>query len=142
MDREKVHVVGVGCRGKIDVEKIRALGVKGILEITEDGETLHVHTLYGDKDVPRRDVLLLKCLCCKGKTHVAGEAFIGESEDTTEGDKFDMVRRLEGMHRGRTLCLLAKRAFQVHPLQRLPKRLPCVQLHQVRVRQSEYRRSE
>ena len=94
---ERVHVVGVGCKGKIDVDKIRTLGAKGILEITEDGDTLHVHTLYGDMDVARRDVLLLKCLCCKGKTHVAGEEFIGESEDTTEGDKFDMVRRLENM---------------------------------------------
>ena len=94
---DKVYVVGVGCKGKIDIEKIRAMGIKGILDITEDGDTLHVHTLYGDKDVARKDALLLKCLCCKGKTHVAGEEFIGESEETTQGDKYDMVRKLEAM---------------------------------------------
>lgn len=94
---EKVHVIGVGCSGKIDVEKIRAQGVKGILEITEAGDEVRVHTLYGDHTFPRRELLLMKCLCCKGKEHKAGEAFIGESQETGEGDKFEMVARLEAM---------------------------------------------
>lgn len=97
IDPDKVYVIGVGCRGKIDVEKIRARGIKGILDIEEDGETLHVHTLYGDQDVPRREVLLDKCLCCKGKEHKAGVEFMGESEETTDGDKFSMVAQLEAM---------------------------------------------
>ena len=97
INTEKVHVIGVGCKGKIDVEKIRAMGVKGILDIEEDGDILHVHTLYGDKDVNRKEVLLDKCLCCKGKEHKCGEEFIGESEDTNIGDKFEMVAKLEAM---------------------------------------------
>ena len=94
---EKVHVIGVGCKGKIDIEKIRAMGIKGILDIEEDGDILHVHTLYGDKDVNRKEVLLDKCLCCKGKEHKCGDEFIGESEDTNVGDKFEMVAKLEAM---------------------------------------------
>ena len=97
VNTDKVYVIGVGCKGKIDVEKIRALGVKGILDIQEDGDTLHVHTLYGDQDISRRDVLLTKCLACKGKEHKAGAEFIGESEDTSCGDKFGMVAKLEAM---------------------------------------------
>ena len=71
-----------------------------------------MHTLYGDKDVPRRDVLLLKCLCCKGKKHVACDEFIGESEEYHRAATGSMmVRRLEGMTAGRALCLLAEASF-------------------------------
>ncbi len=45
IDPEKIYVVGVGCSGKIDVEKIRRAGIKGILDITEEGDLLCVHTL-------------------------------------------------------------------------------------------------
>ena len=37
VNRDKVYAIGVGCKGKIDVEKLRAMGIKGITEITEDG---------------------------------------------------------------------------------------------------------
>ena len=94
---DKVYVVGVGCRGKVNVDKIRAQGVKGILNIEEDGDILKVHTLYGDHEINRREVLLDKCLSCKGKEHKAGAEFIGESEETGCGDKFDMVAKLEAM---------------------------------------------
>ncbi len=97
VDPEKVYAIGVGCRGKIDVEKLRAMGIKGILGIEEDGENLNVHTLYGDRSVPRKDMLLLKCLSCKGKEHVAGAEFIGESEETGVGDRFGEVARIEAM---------------------------------------------
>lgn len=94
---DKVYVVGVGCKGKVDMEKLRALGVKGILDIQEDGDILKAHTLYGDREISRRDVLLTKCLACKGKEHKAGAEFIGESEDTASDDRFDWVNRIEAM---------------------------------------------
>ena len=45
VDREKAYIVGVGCKGKLDIEKIRKMGIKGIreisgAEITGDAETL------------------------------------------------------------------------------------------------------
>ena len=97
VDPEKVIAIGVGCRGKVDVEKIRARGMKGILDIKEDGAVLRVHTLYGDHEVDRREMLLEKCLACRGKEHKAGVEVIGESEDTNAGDKFGMVAKLEAM---------------------------------------------
>ena len=34
---------------------------------------------------------------CKGKEHKAGAEFIGESEETSVGDKFELVAKLEAM---------------------------------------------
>ena len=33
VDREKAYIIGVGCRGKLDIEKIRETGIKGITDI-------------------------------------------------------------------------------------------------------------
>ena len=97
VNREKVYAIGVGCKGKIDVEKLRAMGIKGITAIEEDGDTLKVTTMYGEHTVARKDALLEKCLCCKGKEHKAADETIGESEETTAGDKYEMVAKLEAM---------------------------------------------
>ena len=97
VDRARVYVVAVGCRGKIDVDKIREMGVKGITGIEENGDMLTVHTMYGDREVARKDVLLTKCQCCKGKEHRVADETLGESEETTVGGRFDMVAKLETM---------------------------------------------
>lgn len=97
IDREKVYVIGVGCKGKIDVDKIRAKGITGITAIDEDGDTLTVHTLYGDETVNRKDVLLNKCMACKGKEHKVCDEQIGESEDTCVIDRFEEVKKLAAM---------------------------------------------
>lgn len=97
VERDRVMAIGVGCRGKIDVEKIRRAGIKGITSIEEQDGELLIQTLYGEKRMPRKDALLDKCLACKGKTHLGVDEIIGESEETTEGDKFDLVVKLEAM---------------------------------------------
>ena len=33
IDRDKAYLIGVGCRGKLDIEKIKAQGIKGIVSI-------------------------------------------------------------------------------------------------------------
>ena len=97
VDRERLHVVGIGCAGKLDVEKLRAKGMKGILRI-EEGESLKIQTLYGDQELPRQDVLLEKCFSCKGKEHKIYDELLGEelSAETERGDKFAAVAMLEG----------------------------------------------
>lgn len=97
IDRDRVYALGVGCKGKIDVDKLRAMGVRGILDVVEDGDMLKVSTMYGEKTVSRKDALLDKCLSCKGKEHKKVDETIGESQETTVGDKFDMVAKLEAM---------------------------------------------
>ena len=95
--REKVYSLAVGCRGKIDVNKLRERGITGITAIEENGDTLTVRTLYGDETVSRREALLDKCLSCKGKEHRIADETIGESEDTCAVDRFDTVSKLEAM---------------------------------------------
>ncbi len=97
VDRDRVYAIGIGCRGKIDVEKLRKAGIKGITEITEKDGMLIIQTLYGEKKIERKEALLDKCLCCKGKEHRGVDETIGESEETTIGDKFEMVAKLEAM---------------------------------------------
>lgn len=97
VDRERVYAIGVGCSGKVDVSKLHKNGIKGITSITEDGDTLVIDTIYGQKTIAKSEVLLDKCLCCKGKDHKGTDEEIGESCDTTSGDKFDMVAKIEAM---------------------------------------------
>ena len=70
VDREKAYIIGVGCKGKLDVEKLRKMGIKGIqsisgAELTDDCETLNVSTIYGDKTVAYKDAMLERCHVCK-----------------------------------------------------------------------------
>ena len=64
VNRVKVYAIAVGCRGKIDVEKLRRQGIRGITAIEEDGDRLKIQTIYGEREASRRDALLDKCLYC------------------------------------------------------------------------------
>ena len=102
VDREKVYIIGVGCKGKLDIEKIRANGVKGIesikgAEMTDDCDTLEIKTIYGDKTVAYNDAMLERCHVCKGKEHKIYDEIIGESRDTADADRFAEIERIEKM---------------------------------------------
>ena len=62
---DKIYVIGVGCKGKLDIERIKAEGVKGIesisgAEIDGDCSTLKIGTIYGEKEVRARYEILLE----------------------------------------------------------------------------------
>lgn len=102
VDRDKAYIIGIGCKGKLDVEKIKAQGIKGILNIRGaeyDGpaDTLTVETLYGEKTVPYKDAMLERCHVCKGKDHMIYDELLGESTDTKDADRFEEVRKIEAM---------------------------------------------
>ena len=99
VNRDNIHVLGVECRGMLDMDKIRAAGVKGIESVEDRGEEILVHTLYGDKALPRTDVLLEKCASCKSKTHAAYDELIttGDPMPEAPANRFDGVARLEAM---------------------------------------------
>ncbi|MCL1787273.1 MAG: 4Fe-4S dicluster domain-containing protein [Defluviitaleaceae bacterium] len=102
VNRDNVYAVGIGCGGMIDINKLKAFGFKGITDIADDGESLTVHTLYGDKDgkkFPKANALLEKCQKCKGKDHmIYDEIILPElSKDTTMGSRFTMVEKIENM---------------------------------------------
>jgi ferredoxin len=97
-DREKIHVVGVGCDGMIDIEKLRSKGFKGIIEINEDGSNLKIKTMYGDETCSRQEALLEKCFNCKGKEHKIYDELIGAdtSSEIEPSDRFSKITELEG----------------------------------------------
>ena len=98
--REKTYIIGVGCKGNLDIDKIRNAGIKGIESITEDGDTLKIKTIYGEKQFPFQDALLERCTVCKGKTHQVYDELIGAAEDEEAGpagNRFEMVEKLEAM---------------------------------------------
>lgn len=96
--RENVYVIGIECTGKVSAEKIKSMGIKGITAMESDGETVSVHTLYGDTTVKKSETMGAKCATCKSKKHVAYDELIGnDGEVNTDGARFEMVEKLEAM---------------------------------------------
>ncbi len=102
VDREKAYIIGVGCKGKVDVKHIKEAGIKGIESIVgadypNPAETLEIKTLYGDKTISYKDAMLERCHVCKGKDHVVFDEQIGESADTVDAERFAEVEKIEAM---------------------------------------------
>ncbi len=99
VDREKAYIIGVGCKGKLDIEKIKGLGIKGIETIEENGSTLNIRTLYGAKEVAYADAVLERCKVCKGTEHMVYDELIGAGEElcVAPEDRFAEVEKLEAM---------------------------------------------
>ena len=96
--RENVYVIGIACNGKLDNNKLMAKGIDGITEESYDGEKVNIKSIYGDKTVDKAEVLLEKCLCCKGKTHaVSDETIIIDQDEHVANDRFSVVAQLENM---------------------------------------------
>ena len=96
--REMIHVIGVECNGKADVDKIKARGVDGIIGITSEGANFVVETIYESVTLPKFEVMADRCISCKSKKHVVYDELIGETgEVNTASNRFDMVAKLEAM---------------------------------------------
>lgn len=100
INRDNIYVIGIGCDGTLDINKIKDKGIKGIISIEENEDELLIHTIYGDKSCKRNDVLLERCLCCKGKSHMVYDEIVAEDKEdklNSEADRFELVGKLESM---------------------------------------------
>ncbi|MDR2527829.1 MAG: 4Fe-4S dicluster domain-containing protein [Synergistaceae bacterium] len=98
VDREKVYAVGVGCPGMLDVDKIRAAGVKNMRSFDESETEVTIHATSGDQTLARRDILLEKCLVCKGSEFVIQDEVIASGLPSFQReDRFAKVSKLEAM---------------------------------------------
>lgn len=102
VDREKAYIIGVGCKGKLSIEKIKEQGIKGIkhisgAEMTDPCKTLTIETLYGEKNCSYASAMLERCHVCKGKEHMVYDEQMLESEETVDADRFTEVERIEAM---------------------------------------------
>ena len=95
--RENVYVIGIPGGPKLDVEKIKAKGIRGITGISKDNFTIKIETLYGTESMPFYEAISEKCSNCKSKKHVEYDELIGDEGDILNSKRFDMVERLENM---------------------------------------------
>ena len=97
IDREKVYVIGIEGGPKLDIEKIKAKGITGILSVKNEDYTLKIETIYGTQTMPFYEAVLGKCASCKSKKHVVFDELIGEDGDVLDSNRFEMVEKLENM---------------------------------------------
>ena len=96
--RENFLVIAIECYGKLDIEKIKALGMDAVTDVEENGDTVKVSSLYGEKTFDKNEILLGKCFNCKGKEHqVFDEKIILHEREFTPNDRFSGVEELEKM---------------------------------------------
>jgi ferredoxin len=89
ISREQVFVVGIPCNGMVDMEKIRARGIRNTQTINISGDTIVVRSASGEKTLGRRDALLEKCLYCKGGEHVVFDELLDTDENTAQNEALD-----------------------------------------------------
>ncbi len=98
--RENAYIIGVGCRGKLDIEKIKK-ETKGITSVSgtelDGSDDIKIESIYGDKTISYTDALLNRCHVCKGKEHMIYDEIWGESKDTADQERFAEVERIEAM---------------------------------------------
>jgi len=97
-DREKVYAIAIPCLGKVDAEDLRAMGIRGITGVTDGKERIILHTLYGDVEKEKSEVIAERCRKCRGVHAPYFDERLGE-ELTKEPltDRFEMVEKLEKM---------------------------------------------
>ena len=95
--RDRVYAVGVQCDGMSDMDSLKALGLKGVTGAAEEGETLRVTTLYGEKTVSRKDAQSPRCRACKSKRLNDCDEIIGQQGEDLDSDRFAQVEALEAM---------------------------------------------
>ena len=95
--RDNVYVVAIDCEGKLDIDKIKSKGIKGILSVKEDGDEVIIDTIYGESKVVKGEVMLEKCLTCKSKEHVAYDESMAQGVENVSLDRFSEVAKLEAM---------------------------------------------
>lgn len=65
-----------------------------------DGDEVVVNTAYGEKRLAKADVLLNKCLMCKGAAYKIADEELAEPLPVPQftGDKFAKVKEIEAMN--------------------------------------------
>lgn len=97
--RQQAYIIGVGCSGNYDMERVKNKGIKGTLSIREQGDQLEIHTLYGDVTIPAEEALLERCRFCKGNEHKIYDELLNAERKTPvpAGDRMELVANLEAM---------------------------------------------
>ena len=97
INRENVYVIAVECLGKLDVNKIKSMGVTGVTDVAVEGRDVKVTSLYGEVVLEKPEVVLSKCAVCNKTHQVKDEDIILIGRPEREVDRFAEVSALEAM---------------------------------------------
>lgn len=79
IERDKVKIIGIPCRGVISVKKVMAAVDQQVIEaVSFGGETVTVKTPRGEKSFPILDVAPGKCQSCQVMTPLQYDHLIGD----------------------------------------------------------------
>jgi len=97
IDREKVVIIGVPCRGVINRKKVEAeLDGQEIREATVNDEEIKVRGEGFERVLPTKNFLCDSCLSCRHRNPAFYDMMVGEMvPDVVEADEFARVEELE-----------------------------------------------
>ena len=124
IDKDLVHVIGIACRGMVDIERIKLDGVTGITKALDKGDKIEIKTVYGDKTYNRNDILLGKCSTCKGKELKYADEVI-DPEPLPEGEGKGAMDRMAGVEMLEEMSPEERFAFWNEQLSRCIKCYAC-----------------
>lgn len=98
VNRDNIYIIGVGCSGHIDIDKVKAQGVSGITNVIDNDNNIIINSIYGDSKIEKASVLLSKCQSCKGsELKISDEIIVEGIKTPTCDERFDGVKKLEDM---------------------------------------------
>lgn len=97
INRENVLVIAVECRGKLDVEKIKAKGVSFVTGVEVNDQDVKVLSPVGETTMNKSEILLTKCETCNKTHQVSDEEIILHERHAKDVNRFAEVEKLEAM---------------------------------------------
>lgn len=98
VERDKVYVIGVECREKLDPYAIQKAGIDGVVSERFEGNEVVFGCRDGEKRMKKDEAILLRCATCKSKKFaVSDETIVLTEMEEAKEDRFDEVKKLEAM---------------------------------------------
>ena len=95
--RENVYVIAVECIGKLDIEKMKALGASFVTGVEVNMGEVKALSPAGDMTFAKADVVLGKCSVCNKTHQVKDEEIVLTERPVREVNRFAEVEKLEAM---------------------------------------------
>lgn len=98
LSREDVVLIGIPCKGVIDLKKIEKMfpRQKDLADVEEDDSGNYIITIKDEvHTVPKKELLSDVCMSCEYPNPVIYDALIGEKIEDFEIEKFERVEVLE-----------------------------------------------
>ena len=100
IEREKLYVIGLPCRGVVDLRKLQPPSGNGtVLDVRIEGDRVEVESEAGVTQYALEDVLLRKCRRCLYPNPIVSDVLIGKtvSPRATEHDLYKDVAAVEAL---------------------------------------------